>query len=411
MVLPFDMENHILDRWKNSDRESRGEEQLLQIPDLCRKRLLGYAEGFGELARSFAGDFTMHKEDRQSLLEERTLWENRQVIGYSLEEMAQIMVEVANEVFRFQPMEERKKRQLKAALRSEGIYVDELCYIPGASGDKAICMSMYTDKKGGRPAMEVADMLSVLLERQLQVSITSPYLVDRENRSFVFVEESRYIALTGLAKAVKENETISGDNYSILQSEKGKLTVLLSDGTGSGKQASMDSERVLDLMEKMLEAGYGIHTAVNMVNAALFARGEESNHPTLDICTLDLYKGSCDFIKVGGAASFLKRDGRVEQIAVGNLPLGIFQNVEITPQHRQLREGDYLIFMTDGVLDALGDNGYEDAMAEAIEELTEQNPGEIAERLLQLVIRLAGGRISDDMTILVVGLWENSGIT
>jgi len=251
-------------------------------------------------------------------------------------------------------------------------------------------------------------MLSVLLKQNFQVSAASPYLVDDTKRSFVFVEESRFIALTGFCKAVKENEKVSGDNYSIIESEKGKLTILLSDGTGSGEQASADSERVLDLMEKMLEAGFGLETAVNMVNAALVARGEEQNHPTLDICNLDLYQGTCDICKVGGAASFLKREGHTEAISMGNLPLGIFQSVQVQISHKQLQDGDYLILMTDGVLDALAEADCEELMTETIRGLGERNPQEIAEKLMQLVLCHCGGRILDDMTILVAGIWENS---
>ena len=67
------------------------------------------------------------------------------------------------------------------------------------------------------------------------------------------------------------------------------MTILLSDGTGSGEKACADSGKVLDLMEKMLEAGFGMETAINMVNSAVLSRGEQSNHPTLDICSLDSF--------------------------------------------------------------------------------------------------------------------------
>jgi len=185
------------------------------------------------------------------------------------------------------------------------------------------------------------------------------------------------------------------------------LTILLSDGTGSGTKASADSERVLDLMEKMLEAGFETETAIHMVNAALFARGEERNHPTLDVCSLDLYGGSCEICKVGGAATFIKRDNNVEKIEMGNLPLGIFQNISVQTLHKQLQDGDYLIFMTDGVLDALEESDGEVMLEEMLCGMSERNPREIAEKLLQGVLCCCGGHVRDDMTILVIGIWEN----
>ncbi len=408
--------NRVFRRWglKSSGGKGRTKQDAwtLEVPDLCKRRLLGYAETFQELARSLGEEFEaeMIQGDRQSLLDARTRQENRQVIGNNLSEVAQIMTQVADEVFVYEPVEEKKRKELVHILRDEGIVVRDIFYIPQTGDRRALGLTMHMEKRDKRPASDVADMLSAVFGLSMQISVNSPYFIEKNVHSFLFVEEPRYIVLSGFARAVKENEVVSGDNYSIIESEKGKVTILLSDGTGSGEEARRGSECVLDLTEKLLEAGYGTQAAVKMVNAAFFARGEEQNHPTLDICDLDLYGGSCCFYKVGGAASFLKRADRVEQIGVGNLPLGVFQNVEVQPCRKRLQDGDYLVLMTDGVLDALGAHNYEEAMEDAIFAMREQNPGEIAEKLLQLVIRLSGGRIMDDMTIIVAGLWENSVI-
>lgn len=163
---------------------------------------------------------------------------------------------------------------------------------------------------------------------------------------------------------------------------------------------------MLDLMEKMLEAGFDTQTAVSMVNTAMFARGEESNHPTLDICGIDLYKGDCEIYKIGGAVSFLKRDKQVELIGQGTLPLGIFQTIQPQKISLRVQDGDYLVLVTDGCLDALGEDG-EEVLAESLRNLTEHNPQEISEELLQLALKGCGGHIRDDMTFLVAGIWEN----
>ena len=131
--------------------------------------------------------------------------------------------------------------------------------------------------------------------------------------------------------------------------------MLLSDGTGAGEDASRGSGRVLDLMEKMLEAGFDTEESVNMLNSALYAQNEEEDHPTVDICSLDLYSGECEICKVGGAATFLKESGGTECIGGESLPLGIFQKAQTEVRVRQLAAGDLLIMMTDGVLDALED--------------------------------------------------------
>lgn len=389
-------------RHKEQDKELR----TAQVSDLCRQRLLGYADSFTELAKSFEKEFETEVKDRETVLTERRLWENRQVISGHLNEMAKIMTEAAYEELVFRPMESKRRRMLTQALAEEGIQVDGPCYIPRGNGRQAIVLTMSTHRGAKVSVDEAADMISVLLDKRMQPSVTSPYVVEASPQSFVLEEETSYVVLTGFSKAVKEDETVSGDNYAVMETEKGRMTVMLSDGTGAGERAGRDSGRVLDLMEKMLEAGYGTDTAINMVNTALFAVGEDENHPTLDICDIDLYEGSCQLRKVGGAVTYLKRGEDVEPLVMGNLPLGVFRQLEVQPLNRKLQDGDYLIMVSDGVVDAFGGDEYEKTMAGAIAGIHDRNPGEMAERLLRIALHASGGRIQDDMTIGVIGIWK-----
>lgn len=396
----------------NWSRSVNKEQQIAQVSDLCRRRLLNYADSFQELARSYDLEFLPSEsvsQDRQTILEEKRLWENRQAISGHLNEVAKIMTETACEALTLTPIEARKRRRLTQALAEEGIYAENPCYFAQGNGKQAIILSMRTARGQKIAAEDAADMISVVLDKRLQLSVSSPYTIESEPRSFILEEESDFLVLTGFSRAVKEDEVVSGDNYAVIEAEKGRMTIMLSDGTGSGEKACRDSERVLDLMEKMLEAGYETGAAVNMVNTALFAVGEDGNHPTLDICEIDLYQGSCQFRKIGGAATFLKRseNGEVEQLALGNLPLGIFPQIDVTPLCRKLEDGDYLIMVSDGVVDAFEKEDYENRISEIIAGIEDSNPGDIAERLLRIALRASGGRVHDDMTIGVIGIWEN----
>lgn len=397
---------------KNRDREK---EQAIWMPEFCRQKLMGYAESFRELSRSYCVGKEEECADRQKILEEQKIKENRLVMSENLDAMAKVIARVAEEMGSCRPMEERRSRLLIQALRQEGLFICNLYYLPKEEGRNSIGMTIRTEKRSGRLASDVADMLSVLLHRQMKLSATSPYLIDDTVKWFVFVEEASYLVLTGFAKAVKEGESLSGDHYAIVESEQGKTSLILSDGTGSGEKANRESGQVLDLLEKMLEAGYDMEAAVKMVNRAFYALEEEGNHPTLDICELDLYRGSCEICKVGGAATFIKHGESVEQVAAQNLPLGIFRTVEFTRVRKELGNGEYIIMVTDGVLDALEEAGQEEtgnaAMAELIGMMKEPNPTEIAEQLLHAVLCVSGGHIRDDMTILVAGIWENEGIS
>lgn len=366
----------------------RQEQLSVMLSDYGRGRLLAYADSFRELSRSYREELA-NKENRrregvsrQQVLEERRLWENRQALCHNLDEMSQIMVRLAAEVFCLTPLSPREERTVTRALKQEGITVLDLFYIDRpARGDMqdtedgedtegvtTIGLHMFTQRMAGHGSQEVADMLSVLLGRRLMVSVTSPQQIQEREGTYLFVEEPRFVVISGSARAVKENETVSGDNYSIIQSDRGWLTVLLSDGMGCGEEASADSSQVLDMMEKMLEAGFETDMALGLVNSALLASGDVAgrrNMSTLDVCSLNLYQGMCVFRKVGAAASFLKSNSYVEQISLPGLPLGILAEGEAQESQgtlhqsvsRELIDNDYIIMMSDGVLDALRESG------------------------------------------------------
>ncbi len=417
----------------------RQEQLSMMLSDYGRGRLLAYADSFRELARSYRGEMPygqpgeLEGTSRQQVLEARRLWENRQALCDNLDEMSRIMARMAAEVFRLRPLSTREQKLVTRALKQEGINVLELFYIDapepesgdeneweagGNAGGVTLGVHMAAQRLTGHSSQEVADMLSVLLGRRLEVSVTSPQQIQERETTYLFVEEPRFVVLSGSARAVKENETVSGDNYSIIQSDRGWMTVLLSDGMGCGEQASADSSQVLDMMEKMLEAGFETEMAVELANSALLAAGDSlvgQNMSTLDICSLDLYHGMCVFRKVGGAASFLKSNSYVEQISLPGLPLGVLASGEEETAREALRQSisrelidnDYIIMMSDGVLDALQESGYEEAMIHYLEGMREQHPEEMARNLLQFVLHCSQGRIADDMTILVLGVFDS----
>lgn len=378
-----------------------------QLPDICGEKLYGYAESFRELAKSFEREEPPETLDRRSFFEEERLRENCDVIAGHLMELADIMEQTAGEMRGLEPLEEKEWRKLLRLLHVMGLRLEGACKVPSDQGNQ-ISLRLRSEHTKEIPAKEAQGALETVLGKKFCLSINAPEWVGKEGGTYLFVEQPTFVAFTGFARVIKSRETISGDNYSILQSERGVLTLLLSDGTGSGERASRGSEWVLDLVEKLIETGYRPETALRMVNATAVTKGDETGHPTLDTCSLDLKRGDCVFCKAGGAVSFRKRGGEVEEIAGGQLPLGIFQDLEPRKQYLRLREGDSLVMMTDGVLEAFREKGYEEAVRKVLSEMPEESPREMAEKLMQAAIFASEGKVRDDMTILVATLWKNA---
>ncbi len=57
--------------------------------------------------------------------------------------------------------------------------------------------------------------------------------------------------------------------------------------------------------------------------------------------------------EVGSSPSFIKRGNNVMKIESSNLPIGIITGVEFEMIEEQLKAGDLLIMMSDGILDGV----------------------------------------------------------
>lgn len=127
---------------------------------------------------------------------------------------------------------------------------------------------------------------------------------------------------------------------------------------------------------------------------------------TLDICAVDLYTGICSILKAGAAATFIKRDHWVEAISSESLAAGLVQQLDFETVSRKLYHGDYLIMMTDGVLNALPMEREEETMKEIIMDIQEEAPREISRGIVERALGYSDYRAKDDMTVLVAGMWR-----
>ena len=393
------------------------------IPEYGRQRLLNYAESFRDLADLFEEEQTLgnnesiRADNRRDYLWKRKLQENQGLLAEHLKEMAHIMAEVAKTTYAYRPMGERRYRQMSRLLKESGIQLKNFFELEHEDGHVEISLTMKTVsekyvKFGEQEHIsveDVADFISVAMNIRLHAAKDDPLYLTPEWNTYYFMEEPNFYLLTGTAKAVKETEKVSGDNYSFYEGDDGKMTVILSDGMGSGEKACKDSARVIEMTERFLEAGFRKEVAIQMINGSLAASGQEENLSTLDICDMNLYTGKCEFIKIGAACTYIKRGRLVDRLSTQNFPLGVFGQLEPEVIYRTLQSGDYVIMLSDGVLDALSQGIGEEVLPEIIGRMDYSNPNEIANQILTYCLTQSKGQVRDDMTVLVTGVWNYNG--
>ena len=203
----------------------------------------------------------------------------------------------------------------------------------------------------------------------------------------------------------KKGEKYSGDNYTFCESPGNQVVMSLSDGMGSGETAARESKQVVELTEQLLETGFSPRAALKLVNTVLLLAGPEQHPATLDLSCVDLHTGVLEAMKLGAVPTFIIGEEGVEIMEAGEVPMGILSGVEPVLMSRKLWEGDRIVMVSDGVLDALPGDDKEQAMQQYLESVEEMGPQELADQVLDFAVSFIPAP-RDDMTVLTAGIWK-----
>ena len=346
------------------------------------------------------------REERQNLVWDNRMIESRLAVAQQLTEISRIMDHMAEELYDIMPADPQFQEDLRKAFRKKHIVIRHVWVMDKIEGRRQVFVNMRARSGQCVSMVEISQILSRICGSPMTPEQGSRSIVNGEFHTVHFVEDVSYQMLYGVARLTREQEKVSGDNYICRQEEDGRFFLCLSDGMGSGMEAFKESEIVVELLEQFMESGLSQETAARMVNSALLLKGREGMFSTVDICAVDLYTGICNFLKAGASSTFIKRDHWVESIASESLAAGLVQQLDFDTASRKLYHGDYLIMMTDGVLDALPAEREEETMKEIIMDVHEKEPKEMGRGILERVLGYSDYRARDDMTVVVAGLWK-----
>ncbi len=220
---------------------------------------------------------------------------------------------------------------------------------------------------------------------------------------FHMLREGAGVLHIGKAQLAKDGNAVCGDSGDSVALGEGRQLLMISDGMGVGVAAAMKSGSAVNMLTRLLEVGFDRYTAVDTVNTVLMLQGGEESFVTLDMCIIDRYDNTVEFIKTGAGPSFIKRGGRVQVIRNASLPVGMLQTVDKAIYQEQLEAGDMVIMASDGLLDADSKTDLE-WLVSLLEDSSIDDAQTMAEFLLGKAVAISGGRLRDDITVLVASV-------
>ena len=165
------------------------------------------------------------------------------------------------------------------------------------------------------------------------------------------LRKQRLCTKAGYAQAAAEG--ISGDSVISCRLPGGSLAFILSDGMGKGRKAAAGSRTVVNRLRRDLKGGMSVVRSIREVNRHMIETepGRE-DFATVDLTILDPVKRKAKFYKMGAGASFVVRENRVRKIQHPALPVGMVPKLQLTHTLVQLKPGDRIIMVSDGITEA-----------------------------------------------------------
>ncbi|PZT52545.1 stage II sporulation protein E [Paenibacillus silvae] len=352
-----------------------------------------------EVLEVMRAQYGLHQHNMQW---KRQIIDSRQLVAEQLSGVSQVMEDLAKEIQRESEEMVQQEEQIRDALESLGLSIHSIEIINLEAGNVEIEIVHAYTRGFDECRKMIAPLISNVLDEHIAVlheTMTDP----RQGLATVtFGSAKTFEVTTGVAAAAKGGDVMSGDSFSTVELGNGTFAVALSDGMGNGERARMESSAALNILEQLLQSGMDEKLAIKSVNSVLMLRSPEEMYATVDMALIDEYTAETTFMKIGSTPSFIKRGQEVIQVSASNLPIGIIKDIEVDLVTLQLQPGDILIMMTDGIYDAPGYAVNKELwMKRLIQEIDTDEPQELADCLLESVIRYQKQEILDDMTVVV----------
>lgn len=379
--------------------EQKGRIEMEDMPrlfgEVCRRK----DEYVSQLNRNL-GRATMNLSWKNRFLE------SRDAVIVQFRELSSILEEFSGQMEAASDITDTFEEAVKYIFRRHHLKVENMLVLEYENEQREAFLTVRSQNGRCMTARDASELVGRAMgNKKWSAARDSKSIITRNSATFRFVEDGKYRMLHGVARATRDGEWISGDNFTFNDNLPRQVILSLADGMGSGPLAYEDSSKVIELTEQLLETGFSARAALKLVNTVLLLAGTEQNPTTLDLCCVDLYTGVLEAMKLGAVATFIVgRDG-VELLEAGEVPMGIVNTVEPVLLSRKLWDNDRIVMVSDGILEALPGEDKEQTLREYLEGAEIRNPQEMADELMEFACSFESGA-GDDMTVLVGGIFE-----
>ncbi|MCR5600922.1 MAG: SpoIIE family protein phosphatase [Ruminococcus sp.] len=212
--------------------------------------------------------------------------------------------------------------------------------------DRLLAEVYFSADNAPESSRRICDLIAD--ELHLQLDCTEFVRSGNEVRIRVF-EKPAYSMEVYAASSCAENESANGDTHTAFTDGAGIGYVVLSDGMGTGRNASAESHMVVGLFKRLTASGVNFESAIKLINSIMITKSSEESFATLDVLRIDLDECVLTVVKSGAAATLIRHRGGVMKITAPTFPIGIYERSEIFTRVCEFEAGDIVIMFSDGI--------------------------------------------------------------
>lgn len=155
-----------------------------------------------------------------------------------------------------------------------------------------------------------------------------------------------------LAGQLEPALSIRGDSYD-WSLDEGQLTIMACNGMGEGTSAALLTSLCVAALRNGRRSGLAFEEQLALMNDSVWAQYGGKQYIEAVVLLIDTRTGAVQVVDAGSPRLYRLRAGKCQPVSLeAQLPVGMFDGTRYSPQLLNLRTGDRLIVVSDGVLTA-----------------------------------------------------------
>jgi serine phosphatase RsbU (regulator of sigma subunit) len=213
-----------------------------------------------------------------------------------------------------------------------------------------------------------------------------------------------------VAKTNKYASPESGDTLEFVERPSGGVSLVLSDGLTSGKEAKAISSMVVRKAMSLLADGVRDGAAARAASDHLYTEKNGQISAYLNIISVDLLTSTIVITRNNPTPIFIAQRDRIECLSGEATAIGLSRNIRPAISEIPLEINTTIVMYTDGLANA--GKRYNQSLdictlLEGVLEDQDPSSQEVADSILTQAIQLDQGRLNDDMSLVVLRVLAN----